>query len=278
MDLRGKAKREEALGDFLPFPLLSFLLLLLVRLDTSALGPALSWSRQSKDDKLATRRPIFAGQRVPPKVSALPTLVAVGTGIIAIAIVVALLAAWIPWGSGALEQELRAFSIEVDTQSGASVDLHRTYLTRNHRGKRSRASFWHDVPLSLSEARSRRLLPFVNEISVGTSAKMEITKDLEHTPIIQDRKNDKPRFYPIPSRVNVRCVGGGEGRVLVVNALPCPTSSAPRAVRRRAADLRAPVHPRRAAAGRGGRRGPCRCPRAEVRGGEDRVSLSTPSS
>lgn len=70
------------------------------------------------------------------------------------------------------------------------------------------SSFWHDVPL-LSRERSHssgtiegHVLNFVCEIPIGSLAKMEIQKTLLYNPIMQDTKNDQPRYYPWASLVN----------------------------------------------------------------------------
>lgn len=62
---------------------------------------------------------------------------------------------------------------------------------------------WHDIPLYTSKA---TYLNYVNEIPRGSRAKMEISTQLEANPIVQDRKNDKPRFYHTPSLVNYGCL------------------------------------------------------------------------
>jgi inorganic pyrophosphatase len=54
-------------------------------------------------------------------------------------------------------------------------------------------SFWHDLPLE--PPREKGLYHFVCEIPKGTTAKMEINKEAELNPIIQDTKDGKPRFY-----------------------------------------------------------------------------------
>ncbi len=83
-----------------------------------------------------------------------------------VSILVVLIAKWRSGGSGTLEQTLHSYEVFVDTQAGATEDKHRTYLLQNHGGKKQ-ASFWHDIPLPLADARDRRVLPFVNEITVG---------------------------------------------------------------------------------------------------------------
>jgi inorganic pyrophosphatase len=54
-------------------------------------------------------------------------------------------------------------------------------------------SFWHDLPLQ--PPREKDMYHFVCEIPKGTTAKMEINKEAEFNPIIQDTKDGKPRFY-----------------------------------------------------------------------------------
>jgi len=54
-------------------------------------------------------------------------------------------------------------------------------------------SVWHDVPLYANAEKT--LVNYVNEIPKGTSAKMEIATDEALTPIKQDIKKGKLRFY-----------------------------------------------------------------------------------
>eukprot|EP00184_Porphyridium_aerugineum_P007969 CAMPEP_0184692060 /NCGR_PEP_ID=MMETSP0313-20130426/691_1 /TAXON_ID=2792 /ORGANISM="Porphyridium aerugineum, Strain SAG 1380-2" /LENGTH=302 /DNA_ID=CAMNT_0027149859 /DNA_START=55 /DNA_END=963 /DNA_ORIENTATION=+ len=54
-------------------------------------------------------------------------------------------------------------------------------------------SAWHSIPLFANAEKT--LLNYVNEIPRGTSAKMEIATDEPHTPIKQDIKKGKLRFY-----------------------------------------------------------------------------------
>ncbi|CAK0787772.1 V-ATPase V0 sector subunit c'' [Coccomyxa viridis] len=59
-------------------------------------------------------------------------------------------------------------------------------------------STWHDIPLYLENG----LLSFICEIPKETSAKMEVATDEEGTPIKQDTKKGKLRFYPYNINVN----------------------------------------------------------------------------
>eukprot|EP01026_Neomeris_dumetosa_P007568 TRINITY_DN12340_c0_g1_i1.p1 TRINITY_DN12340_c0_g1~~TRINITY_DN12340_c0_g1_i1.p1 ORF type:complete len:271 (-),score=48.34 TRINITY_DN12340_c0_g1_i1:330-1142(-) len=54
---------------------------------------------------------------------------------------------------------------------------------------------WHDIPL-FAEAKETGLLNFVCEIPKESSAKMEVATDEAKTPIKQDVKKGKLRFYP----------------------------------------------------------------------------------
>ncbi|KAL2608807.1 hypothetical protein R1flu_027380 [Riccia fluitans] len=51
---------------------------------------------------------------------------------------------------------------------------------------------WHDIPLKAGDG----LYNFIVEIPKGTSAKMEVATDEPNTPIKQDTKKGKLRFYP----------------------------------------------------------------------------------
>lgn len=53
-------------------------------------------------------------------------------------------------------------------------------------------SCWHEIPLHAGDG----LLHFVCEIPKETSAKMEVATDEPATPIKQDTKKGKLRFYP----------------------------------------------------------------------------------
>ena len=55
-------------------------------------------------------------------------------------------------------------------------------------------SWWHDVPLKASGA-AEGTFNFIVEISKGTSAKMETTKEAENNPMMQDTKKGALRFY-----------------------------------------------------------------------------------
>jgi len=92
--------------------------------------------------------------------------------------------------------------------SGSDLQA-RTHFTRVV-GKLERlCSPWHDIPLYASSAsdlaaagvKPSRLLHFVNEIPLGSQAKMEIATDEEWNPIKQDTKNGELRFIlhgPLP--------------------------------------------------------------------------------
>ncbi|CAE8606425.1 unnamed protein product [Polarella glacialis] len=55
---------------------------------------------------------------------------------------------------------------------------------------------WHEVPFEAGVGPDgEKLLHFVCEIPVGTNAKMEVNKENEHNPIIQDTKKGKLRYY-----------------------------------------------------------------------------------
>lgn len=51
---------------------------------------------------------------------------------------------------------------------------------------------WHDIPLHLGDG----VFNFVVEIPKESSAKMEVATDEQHTPIKQDTKKGKLRYYP----------------------------------------------------------------------------------
>lgn len=54
---------------------------------------------------------------------------------------------------------------------------------------------WHEIPYSAGERNGEKLLHFICEIPKGTTAKMEVNKEHEHNPIIQDTKKGKLRYY-----------------------------------------------------------------------------------
>jgi 3'-phosphoadenosine 5'-phosphosulfate synthase len=58
----------------------------------------------------------------------------------------------------------------------------------------SKGSWWHDVPLK-PEGAANGVYNFVVEITQGTVAKIETTKEVEHNPMMQDTKNGAVRFY-----------------------------------------------------------------------------------
>lgn len=62
-----------------------------------------------------------------------------------------------------------------------------------------RISPWHDIPLKGAPSNT---FNFVNEVPKGGRAKMEINKEAELNPIIQDTKKGKLRFYHTDSLVN----------------------------------------------------------------------------
>eukprot|EP01033_Poteriospumella_lacustris_P002066 gene2066-1505_t len=53
-------------------------------------------------------------------------------------------------------------------------------------------SLWHDISLKASE---KNLYNLVVEIPMYSTAKLEMMKSERHNPIMQDTKNDKPRYY-----------------------------------------------------------------------------------
>ncbi|WCJ18130.1 Inorganic pyrophosphatase [Euphorbia peplus] len=60
----------------------------------------------------------------------------------------------------------------------------------DHSGKK--VSPWHDIPLNLGDG----VFNFIVEIPKETSAKMEVATDEQFTPIKQDTKKGKLRYYP----------------------------------------------------------------------------------
>lgn len=115
-----------------------------------------------------------------------------------------------------------------------------THFTYSYDG--ALISPWHDVPYAASsvDGSDERLLHFVCEIPVGTTAKHEIHKSVPFNPVIQDVKKGKPRFYAYgPSIVNYGAIAqtwedpkfitketgfGGDNDpvdVLQINSRPC---------------------------------------------------------
>lgn len=64
----------------------------------------------------------------------------------------------------------------------------------------NKVSYWHDIPL-----KNGNLFNFINEIPKYTTAKMEVSTKEELTPIAQDIKNGKLRFYHGPIFWNYGC-------------------------------------------------------------------------
>jgi 3'-phosphoadenosine 5'-phosphosulfate synthase len=64
-------------------------------------------------------------------------------------------------------------------------------LYPTHEG--SIVSPWHDIPLKVPG--SSGLFNFIVEIPMYSTAKMEVTKDVLGNPIMQDTKDDAPRYY-----------------------------------------------------------------------------------
>ena len=52
---------------------------------------------------------------------------------------------------------------------------------------------WHDIPLYADDA--KKIVNFVVEIPMYSTAKMEVSKSEAHNPIMQDVKNSAPRYY-----------------------------------------------------------------------------------
>ncbi|RHY28867.1 hypothetical protein DYB32_005640 [Aphanomyces invadans] len=65
---------------------------------------------------------------------------------------------------------------------------------------------WHDIPLRPHGENRSNVFNFVNEISKGTRAKMEIAGEEAHNPIKQDVKKGNLRFYHFDSLVNYGCI------------------------------------------------------------------------
>jgi inorganic pyrophosphatase len=74
----------------------------------------------------------------------------------------------------------------------------------NYDGKR--ISPWHDIPMSAGKSEDgQNLYHFICEIPLGTTAKMEVNKELEFNPIAQDTKKGKLRFYKYNPEVGSVC-------------------------------------------------------------------------
>ena len=84
----------------------------------------------------------------------------------------------------------------VEPHTAQSVIKEGKYGTKNYKlypevnGKM--ISSWHDVPLIADKA---GLYNMVVEIPMYSTAKMEVTKDQIDNPIMQDIKDNKPRYY-----------------------------------------------------------------------------------
>eukprot|EP01095_Lingulamoeba_sp_RSL-Kostka_P016672 TRINITY_DN8231_c0_g1_i1.p1 TRINITY_DN8231_c0_g1~~TRINITY_DN8231_c0_g1_i1.p1 ORF type:complete len:257 (-),score=68.01 TRINITY_DN8231_c0_g1_i1:151-921(-) len=72
----------------------------------------------------------------------------------------------------------------------ANTKNFRLYILNENK---KRISAWNDIPLH-PNSKDNSIVTFINEISKGTNAKMEMSKDEEHHPIKQDLKNGDLRF------------------------------------------------------------------------------------
>lgn len=102
-----------------------------------------------------------------------------------------LLVFWWNFGSS----ELDVTNIELVHEGEVYTLAYKAFFTSA--GKRF--SPWHDIPLRTDRT---NVFNFVCEIPRGATAKMEINKETESNPIIQDVKKGKPRYYHDPSLVN----------------------------------------------------------------------------
>lgn len=69
-----------------------------------------------------------------------------------------------------------------------------------------RISPWHDIPMDAGvDATGAKLVHFICEIPLGTTAKMEVNKELKFNPIAQDTKKGALRFYKYNPEVGSIC-------------------------------------------------------------------------
>ncbi|ETW05124.1 hypothetical protein H310_04143 [Aphanomyces invadans] len=105
----------------------------------------------------------------------------------------------------ALPVRARCLSVYTTKQVGAkdTVDSRLVYVNASTEAVMSP---WHDIPLRPHGENRSNVFNFVNEISKGTRAKMEIAGEEAHNPIKQDVKKGNLRFYHFDSLVNYGCI------------------------------------------------------------------------
>mmetsp|Transcript_13168 Transcript_13168/g.20061 ORF Transcript_13168/g.20061 Transcript_13168/m.20061 type:complete len:1009 (+) Transcript_13168:60-3086(+) len=94
---------------------------------------------------------------------------------------------WVPWSKPIVNPPVGPH-VEADGQYGSAE-----YQLFFQGSSGAKISPWHDIPLYADEAQG--LFNFVVEIPMYTTAKMEVSKEHYHNPIMQDESKGKPRYY-----------------------------------------------------------------------------------
>ncbi|KAK6916242.1 Inorganic pyrophosphatase [Dillenia turbinata] len=89
---------------------------------------------------------------------------------------------------------------EIQIKEGQPETLDYRVFFLDHSGKK--VSSWHDIPLHLGDG----VFNFVVEIPKESSAKMEVATEEQFTPIKQDTKKGKLRYYPAAATHRMRII------------------------------------------------------------------------
>lgn len=95
---------------------------------------------------------------------------------------------WVPWSKPVIEPPTASHTNAEGTFGTAPFQLGFTDPTTA-----KPASPWHDVPLD--PGLGDGVFRFIVEIPMYQTAKMEVMKDVEFNPIMQDESKGKPRYY-----------------------------------------------------------------------------------
>lgn len=93
---------------------------------------------------------------------------------------------WVPYSQLNVEPLVASDTRSTGVYGTKAFKLHPTIRKRN-------VSPWHDIDLYANNEES--LYNFVVEIPMYSTAKMEVMKNVEGNPIMQDMKDNKPRYY-----------------------------------------------------------------------------------
>ena len=95
---------------------------------------------------------------------------------------------WVPYS--VMNVEKPNVAEEVEWRGKYGTKHFKIFVDKESEDQSSR-SFWHDIPLKASNG----LYNIVIEIPMYSTAKMEMMKNVEGNPIMQDIKDGKPRYY-----------------------------------------------------------------------------------